>query len=156
MFSSVAVRCLIKCETKWIHCSICGSKTRTKVSKDTVLVNFPLFCPRCKKETYVDVIKLKMVLSSHKSQWIKPTFPRLCGDVGFLYCCDYFIAYVFLFSLRAASIELKTGIKTAAWRWNVAVLRERISNCQADRGGNGKVRIILAIMLHIDSWVSSA
>lgn len=57
-----------KCETKWIHCPICGSKTRTKVSKDTVLVNFPLFCPRCKKETYVDVIKLKMVLSSHKSQ----------------------------------------------------------------------------------------
>ncbi len=52
-----------KSETKWVHCPVCGAKTRTKVSEDTVLVNFPLFCPKCKKEIYVDVIKLKMVLS---------------------------------------------------------------------------------------------
>ncbi len=47
----------------WIHCPICGRKTRTKVYDDTVLVNFPLYCPKCKKEIRVDVVKLKMVLS---------------------------------------------------------------------------------------------
>lgn len=47
----------------WVHCPICGGKTRTKVYWDTVLIKFPLFCPRCKKETYIDVVQLKMVLS---------------------------------------------------------------------------------------------
>lgn len=49
--------------TLWIHCPICSMKTRTKVNEDTVLVKFPLFCPKCKKEMLVDVVKLKMVLS---------------------------------------------------------------------------------------------
>ena len=34
----------------WIHCPICGGKTRTKVYDNTVLVKFPLYCPKCKKE----------------------------------------------------------------------------------------------------------
>lgn len=38
-------------------------KDKDKVYKSTVLINFPLFCPRCKKETYIDVVQLKMVLS---------------------------------------------------------------------------------------------
>ena len=38
-------------------------KTRTKVYDDTVLVKFPLYCPKCKKEIKIDVIQLKMVLS---------------------------------------------------------------------------------------------
>ena len=47
----------------WIHCPICGGKTRTKVYEGTVLVKFPLYCPKCKKEIRVDVVQLKMVLS---------------------------------------------------------------------------------------------
>lgn len=47
----------------WIRCPICGGKTRTKVYEDTVLVKFPLYCPKCKKEVRVDVVQLKMVLS---------------------------------------------------------------------------------------------
>ena len=50
-------------ESLWIHCPICGGKTRTKVYEDTVLVKFPLYCPKCKKEIRVDVVQLKMVLS---------------------------------------------------------------------------------------------
>ena len=50
-------------ESLWIHCPICKGKTRTKVYEDTVLVNFPLYCPRCKQEIRIDVVKLKMVLS---------------------------------------------------------------------------------------------
>ena len=48
----------------WIPCPLCGKKTHTKVYQDTVLVNFPLYCPRCKKETLIDVVKLKMVISN--------------------------------------------------------------------------------------------
>lgn len=47
----------------WIHCPICGGKTRIKVYADTVLVKFPLYCPKCRKEIRVDVVQLKMVLS---------------------------------------------------------------------------------------------
>ena len=47
----------------WDHCPICDAKTRTKVYEDTVLVKFPLYCPKCKKEIPINVVKLKMVLS---------------------------------------------------------------------------------------------
>lgn len=39
----------------WILCPICGNKTHDKIREDTVLENFPLFCPKCKKETLVNV-----------------------------------------------------------------------------------------------------
>lgn len=51
-------------ESLWIHCPICGSKTRTKVYKDSVLVKFPLYCPKCKREILVNVVKLKMIPSN--------------------------------------------------------------------------------------------
>ena len=50
-------------DSLWIRCPICNGKTRTKVYEDTVLLNFPLYCPKCKKEIRVNVVKLKMVLS---------------------------------------------------------------------------------------------
>ena len=50
-------------ESLWIQCPVCNGKTRTKVYDETVLIKFPIYCPRCKKETMVDVVQLKMVLS---------------------------------------------------------------------------------------------
>lgn len=47
----------------WVHCPVCGGKTRTKVYSDTVLIKFPLYCPKCKIEIRIDVVKLKMLLS---------------------------------------------------------------------------------------------
>ena len=35
---------------EWLLCPICNDKTRLKVRLATVLENFPLFCPKCKKE----------------------------------------------------------------------------------------------------------
>lgn len=35
-------------EIKWVCCPICGNKTRIQIRKDTVLLNFPLHCPKCK------------------------------------------------------------------------------------------------------------
>ena len=38
-----------------LPCPVCKGKTRTKVNWDTILLNFPLFCPKCKQETLVNV-----------------------------------------------------------------------------------------------------
>lgn len=45
----------------WIPCPICNEMTEIKVFEDTVLLKFPLYCPKCKKETVINVVKLKMV-----------------------------------------------------------------------------------------------
>lgn len=50
-------------ESRWIRCPICDGKTRTKVYADTVMFNFPLYCPKCKSETKIDVLQLKMAKS---------------------------------------------------------------------------------------------
>jgi len=46
--------------TEWIICPVCNNKTRTKVREDTELINFPLFCPKCKQERLVNVKQLNM------------------------------------------------------------------------------------------------
>lgn len=43
---------------KWIKCPVCGNKTRDKIREDTIIKNFPLFCPKCKKESLIDVENL--------------------------------------------------------------------------------------------------
>ena len=45
---------------EWILCPFCGSKTRLKIHDDTVLENFPLYCPKCKHETLIAVRKLNL------------------------------------------------------------------------------------------------
>ena len=40
---------------EWILCPKCGRKTHDKVREDTEMKNFPLYCPKCKQETVVDV-----------------------------------------------------------------------------------------------------
>ena len=47
-----------KSTEKWLLCPVCINKTRIKVRVDTVLENFPLFCPKCKQETLVSVEQL--------------------------------------------------------------------------------------------------
>lgn len=46
---------------EWIHCPICQNKTRVKVRNDTLLERFPLFCPKCKQETIINVKQLKII-----------------------------------------------------------------------------------------------
>lgn len=45
---------------EWIYCPVCGSKTRDKVRADTEIINFPLYCPKCKQESLIEVKKLKI------------------------------------------------------------------------------------------------
>lgn len=47
---------------KWILCPICGGKTRTKIREDTELKKYPLFCPKCKQETLIDVRNLQIII----------------------------------------------------------------------------------------------
>nr|WP_262361282.1 cysteine-rich KTR domain-containing protein [Gracilibacillus timonensis] len=47
---------------KWILCPVCNHKTRNKIRHDTILENFPLFCPKCKQETLIRVKKSKVIL----------------------------------------------------------------------------------------------
>lgn len=39
----------------WVLCPYCRSKSKTKIRKDTVIKNFPLFCPKCKREVLIDI-----------------------------------------------------------------------------------------------------
>lgn len=50
--------------SRWIHCPICNGKTRIKVYEETIILNFPLFCPKCKKESNISIVKLKMVVNN--------------------------------------------------------------------------------------------
>ena len=47
-------------ESKWILCPICQNKTRIKIRGDTMLQNFPLFCPKCKQETLINVQQMNI------------------------------------------------------------------------------------------------
>ena len=47
-------------KTDWVICPICKNKTRVKIREDTELINFPLFCPKCKQESLVNVKQLNM------------------------------------------------------------------------------------------------
>ncbi|EGO2530036.1 conjugal transfer protein [Enterococcus faecalis] len=44
----------------WVLCPVCNNKTRLKLREDTILENFPLYCPKCKQETLIRVNQLNM------------------------------------------------------------------------------------------------
>ncbi|HCC35417.1 MAG TPA: conjugal transfer protein [Ruminococcaceae bacterium] len=48
----------------WLLCPACNGKTRVKLREDTVLENFPLFCPKCKQETVVNAKQLNISTKS--------------------------------------------------------------------------------------------
>ena len=41
--------------SKWIRCPVYGKKTRDKIRDDTILKNYPLYCPKCKQESLIEV-----------------------------------------------------------------------------------------------------
>lgn len=44
--------------SSWLICPVCGGKTRDQIRKDTVLINYPLYCPKCKQTTLINVNEL--------------------------------------------------------------------------------------------------
>ena len=49
-------------KAKWIHCPVCENKTRDRIREDTVLKNYPLYCPKCKQETLIEVTDLQITV----------------------------------------------------------------------------------------------
>ena len=49
-------------ENKWIRCPVCGSKTLDRIREDSVLKNYPLYCPKCKQETLIEVQNLQITV----------------------------------------------------------------------------------------------
>ena len=48
-------------DLEFLRCPACGGKTRDKVRQDTELKNFPLFCPKCKCRSLIDVKDARII-----------------------------------------------------------------------------------------------
>ena len=48
--------------TDWVHCPLCVNKTRDRIREDTVLKNYPLYCPKCKQETLIEAKNLQITV----------------------------------------------------------------------------------------------
>ena len=57
---------MIKLE--WVFCLICGNKTRNQIREDTILLNFPLYCPKCKRETLIKAKYLKVTVIDNRDK----------------------------------------------------------------------------------------
>lgn len=58
----------------WVRCPECGAKTRVKIREDTILRNFPLFCPKCKRTFLIDAQHCRIeCLSEPDAQTQSPT-----------------------------------------------------------------------------------
>lgn len=49
-------------KTEWILCPVCGNKIRDRLREDTVLINYPLYCPKCKQETHINAKGLQITV----------------------------------------------------------------------------------------------
>ena len=57
---------MIKLE--WVFCPICGNKTRNQIREDTILLNFPLYCPKCKRETLIKAKYLTVTVIDNRDK----------------------------------------------------------------------------------------
>ena len=48
--------------TEWIHCPVCGNKTRLQIRVDTELKKFPLYCPKCRQESLIEAKNLQVTV----------------------------------------------------------------------------------------------
>ena len=74
----------MKCE--WILCPVCGSKTRNKIRKDTVLKNYPLYCPKCRQERLIKVDNLKITVI--KEMTFMPNGVPVARKAGCVVCAN--------------------------------------------------------------------
>ena len=47
-------------EKQWVLCPWCGAKTRLQIFQETELKAFPLFCPKCRRESIINVQNYKV------------------------------------------------------------------------------------------------
>ena len=66
-------------KTEWVTCPICKNKTRVKIREDTELINFPLFCPKCKQESLVNVKQLNISIIKEPDAKLQRSEERRVG-----------------------------------------------------------------------------
>ena len=50
-------------EFRWLRCPSCQTQTEIGVAADTILINFPLYCPHCKEVNSITVVQFEMLFS---------------------------------------------------------------------------------------------
>lgn len=50
------------CKIEWRLCQVCGSKTHDRIRKDTVLINYSLYCLKCRQEMLIRVKELNITV----------------------------------------------------------------------------------------------
>ncbi len=48
--------------SEWVYYPVCKSKTRDRIRDDTVLKNYPLYCPKCRQESLIDAKNLQVTV----------------------------------------------------------------------------------------------
>ena len=46
--------------SEWVLCPVCNNKTRNRIREDTEVINFPLYCPKCKQESLINIKDFKI------------------------------------------------------------------------------------------------
>lgn len=48
----------------WHECPACGNPKMLKYREDTILINFPGYCKRCKKESIIKIEPKRRIVNS--------------------------------------------------------------------------------------------
>ena len=56
-------------QRQWVYCPCCGAKTRLQLLKQTELRSFPLFCPKCRRETVINARLFRVSVADNKRAW---------------------------------------------------------------------------------------
>ena len=65
----------------WIVCPVCGNKTRDRIREDTILKNYPLYCPKCKQQTLIEVQNLQVTVIKEPDAQTQREYPKVCVNL---------------------------------------------------------------------------
>ena len=117
-------------KSNWILCPVCGNKTRDRLRENTILENYPLYCPKCEHENLLPAEK--EVLYSDK--YISPVSVRKSQKQG---------------EMHKAGIK-RIGVKSAAIPNSFILIYSTLKS--------GTLRFIntfLSLLLSVIKWKSS-
>ena len=55
-------------QRQWVYCPCCGAKTRLQLLRQTELRDFPLFCPKCRRETVINARLFRVSVTGSKKE----------------------------------------------------------------------------------------
>ena len=55
-------------QRQWVFCPCCGANTRLQLLRQTELRAFPLFCPKCSKETMINARHFQVSVAGNKTE----------------------------------------------------------------------------------------